>query len=97
MIRHEGNDFLYSKEDYINTAKALPFTMIEILFIFPWDKVFDNTFWDHFEYCIPFEQDVTLKCFTTKRINKVNFNHLSEIVTHVKSLDIAIIESSQNI
>ena len=86
FTRNKIYDFLYSKENYIKISKTLQFMMIEILFICLCDKVFHNTSQDHFECCIPFEQDITLKYFTTKRTNKVNFNNLSELIIHTKTL-----------
>ena len=48
---------MYPKEDYINIVKTLPFMMIEILFIYSCDEIFQNKFWKHFEWCTPFKQD----------------------------------------
>ena len=57
--------------------------MSETLFICPCDKIFDNYFWNHFDCCIPFQEDDTLKCFIPKKSKKVNFKNLNELITNV--------------
>ena len=58
---------MYPKEDYINIVKTLPFMMIEILFIYSCDEIFQNKFWKHFEWCTPFKQDDSLKKITSRK------------------------------
>ena len=60
--------------------------MLETLFIYPCDEIFDNHFWNHFKYCISFQQDNTLKCLTPKRSSKVNIKKLNELIVHVTKL-----------
>ena len=83
LSRLQSKAFFHSKDDYIKIAKTLPFMMSEILFICPCDKIFDNYFWNHFDCCITFQEDDTLKCFTPKKSKKVNFKNLNELITHV--------------
>ena len=56
LSRHQSKDFLHSKEDYIKISKALLFMMSEKLFICPCDEIFDNHFWDHFEFALLFNK-----------------------------------------
>ena len=83
MTRHKNDNFLYSKEDFINITKTLLFMMTEILFMCPCGNMFDNHFWNHFKCHIPFKQDDTVNVFTSKRSIKVNFRNLNELITHI--------------
>ena len=76
-------NLFHSKEDYINISKTLPFIMSNILSICPYDKIFDNHLWNHFNCCIPFPQKNTLKYVTPKKSNKENFKNLNELIAHV--------------
>ena len=59
----------------------------DIFFICLCDKIFDNHFWNHFDFFIPSPQDDTLKLFTQKRSNKVNFKNLNELLAHVTKFE----------
>ena len=83
LIIFQSNNFLHSKEYYIKIAKTLPHMMLETLFICSCHNIFENHFCNHFDCYIPFHQDDTLNIFTPKRSNKVNFNNLNELITHV--------------
>ena len=82
-LSRQDSSFLYTKDDYIKIAKALPFMMSETLLICPCDAIFDNHFWDHFECCTPFQQDEKLKCFTPKKCHNCNFKSLDQLMEHV--------------
>ena len=87
LSRHQSKHFLHSKDDYIKIAITLSFIMSDIFFIYPCDKIFDNHFWNHFDFFIPSPQDDTLKFFTQKRSNKVNFKNLDELIAHVTKFE----------
>ena len=60
--------------------------ILKILFICACDKIFDYHISNHFDCCIPFQQDNTSKYFTPKRTKKVNFKKLNQLITHITKI-----------